>query len=73
MNRRLVVHLLGRLMLLTGLFLGVPLVAAALLREPLLPYLGSMVVACGAGVVSIVLASPDDQRIRPRDGFLRTP
>lgn len=70
MNRRLVVHLLGRLMLLTGLFLGVPLVAAALLREPLLPYLGSMVVACGAGAVSIVVVSPDDQRIRPRDGFL---
>jgi len=69
-NRRFVIHLLGRLMLLTGAFLGVPLLAAAIFSEPMLPYLGSMIIASGAGAAAILLSRPPDTTIRPRDGFL---
>ncbi len=57
-------------MLLTGVFLGVPLLAAAVYREPLWPFLGSIVVAAGLGAAALLLSNPTDQRIRPRDGFL---
>ncbi len=70
MNRSFVIQLLGRLMLLTGVFLGVPLLAAAIYREPLWPFIGSIVVAAGLGAAALLLSSPTDQRIRPRDGFL---
>ncbi len=70
MNRRFVVHLLGRLLLMTAAFLGVPLLAAGWYREPLYPYLGSILVAAAAGAAMIALSRPDTSHIRPRDGFL---
>jgi trk system potassium uptake protein TrkH len=69
-NRPFVIHLLGRGMLLTSAFLGVPLLAAAVLGERLVPYLGSILLAAAAGASMILLSRPADQRIRPRDGFL---
>jgi trk system potassium uptake protein TrkH len=55
---------------MTAAFLGVPLVAAGIFRESLLPYIGSIVVAAAAGAALIVLSRPEDRHIRPRDGFL---
>jgi trk system potassium uptake protein TrkH len=69
-NRRFVIHLLGRLMLLIGVFLGVPLLAAAVFSEPMLPYLGSVIVATAAGAAALLLSRPPSTSIRPRDGFL---
>ncbi len=70
MNRRLVLHLLGRLLLLTGAFLTVPLLAAGVFREPLWPYLASIAMASAAGVWLMAWSRPDSKHIRPRDGFL---
>jgi trk system potassium uptake protein TrkH len=69
-NPGFVIQLLGRLLLLTGVFLGVPLVTAAVFGEPLLPFVGSIVVAAGLGSAALLLSHPSNQRIRPRDGFL---
>jgi trk system potassium uptake protein TrkH len=69
-NRRFVIHLLGRLLLMIAAFLGVPLLAAGWFREPLYPYIGSMLVAAAAGAAMIALSRPKDSHIRPRDGFL---
>jgi trk system potassium uptake protein TrkH len=69
-NRRLVFHLLGRLMLLTASFLGVPLLAAGIFRESLWPYVASIVVCASAGAVLMLSSRPKSKQIRPRDGFL---
>jgi trk system potassium uptake protein TrkH len=69
-NRRLVLHLLGRLVLLLGGALGVPLLAAGLFGERLWPYLASIAVCCAAGAALMVLSRPETREIRPRDGFL---
>jgi trk system potassium uptake protein TrkH len=69
-NRRFVLHLLGRLLLLTGAFLGVPLLAAGVFREALWPYVASIVVCSAAGVALLVFSRPENRQIRPRDGFL---
>jgi len=69
-NRRLVVHLLGRLLVLTAAFLGVPLLAAGIFGERLSPYLASMVVAAAGGATLLTLSRPSSRHIRPRDGFL---
>jgi trk system potassium uptake protein TrkH len=69
-NRRFVLHLLGRLLLLTGGFLGVPVLAAGVFREPLWPYVASIAVAAAAGVALMTLSRPENRDIRPRDGFL---
>jgi trk system potassium uptake protein TrkH len=57
-------------MLLVGIFLGVPLFAAAVFSESLIPYVGSMLIATGAGAIAIRLSRPRSTNIRPRDGFL---
>jgi trk system potassium uptake protein TrkH len=52
------------------MFLGVPLLAAAFFSEPMLPFLGSVIVATVAGAVAMQLSRPPSTTIRPRDGFL---
>jgi trk system potassium uptake protein TrkH len=69
-NRRFVLHLLGRLVLLLGGFLGVPLLAAGVIGEALWPYLASIIVCLASGVALMVLSRPASREIRPRDGFL---
>jgi trk system potassium uptake protein TrkH len=69
-NRRLVVHLLGRLLVMNAVFLGVPLLAAGVFRESLLPYIGTIVLSAAAGAALITVSRPEDRHIRPRDGFL---
>ncbi len=70
MNRRFVIHLLGHLLLLTAVFLGVPVLAAAIFSEPMWPYVASIVVAAGGGAAILRLSRPSSTKIRPRDGFL---
>lgn len=70
MNSRFVLYLLGWLMLMEGGFLCVPLVSAALFREPILPYVLTIFIAVCASVVLIRSFRPTDRHIRPRDGFL---
>lgn len=70
MNRRLAVFVLGWLLLLTGAFLCLPLVAAALFGEPLVPFLATIVIAVGGGLAMVRAFHPVDRNIRPRDGFL---
>jgi len=69
-NRPLVFNLLGRLMLLTASFLGVPLLAAAAYRESLWPYVTSIAISAAAGAALILSSRPENRQIRPRDGFL---
>jgi len=69
-NRRLVVHLLGRLLLLTAVFLGAPVLTAAIFAEPMWPYVASLVIAGGIGATVVSLSRPTSTNIRPRDGFL---
>ncbi len=70
MNRRLAVFLLGWLLLLTGAFLCLPLVAAAMFGEPLIPFLLTIVISVGGGLALVRAFHPVDRNIRPRDGFL---
>jgi len=69
-NRRFDVYLLGALLLLASGFLCVPLLAAAIFEEQLLPWVGSIVAGMVCGTVLMRLSRPDDRLIRPRDGFL---
>ncbi len=70
MNFKLSFSLLGWLLVLDGLFMVVPLAAALFFREPILPYVATMllVLACGATMVRFL--KPDSRRITSRDGFL---
>lgn len=70
MNRRLAAYLLGWLLLLTGAFLCLPLVAAAVFGESLTPFLVTIVLSVGAGLTLVRRFAPIDRSIRPRDGFL---
>ena len=70
MNRRLVASLLGRLLLLDGAFLGVPLLASLIFREPLEPWISTIALAALAGLALVGAGSTADRHIRPRDGFL---
>lgn len=70
MNPRFDLVILAWLLMLTGGFLVMPLVAAALFGESLLPFLVAQAVAVGGGLAMTRLARPPDRRIRPRDGFL---
>jgi len=69
-NRRFDVFLIGWLLLLTGVFLCVPLGAAVLFSEPVLPYLGTVTISVGLGLGLVLAFRRTDRRIRPRDGFL---
>jgi trk system potassium uptake protein TrkH len=55
---------------IAGAFLGVPLLAAGAFREPLLPFVATILVATVTGVVLIVGSRPTSRDIRARDGFL---
>jgi len=69
-NRRVAAYLLGWLLMLTGAFLCVPLVAAALFTEPVLPFLATIALVLGGGLALVRAFQPEDRNIRARDGFL---
>lgn len=70
MNPRHDLVILGWLLLLTGGFLLLPMVAATLFAEPITPYLAAQALAVVGGLALARLMRPGDRRIRPRDGFL---
>ncbi len=69
-NLRFDLYLLGWLLLLGGSFLVVPLIAALVFSEPVLPYLVTAALGCGAGGAIARSLRTSDRRIRPRDGYL---
>ncbi|MCD4748604.1 MAG: hypothetical protein K8R59_04445 [Thermoanaerobaculales bacterium] len=70
MNYRFSFYLLGWLLVFGGAFLGVPLAAAILFHEPVLPFVGTIVLAGMAGGIMVWKLKPVSRRIHPRDGFL---
>jgi trk system potassium uptake protein TrkH len=70
MNVRLDLHLIGWLLGLIGAFQALPVAAAVVHREPLLPYAASALVALAGGTAVVRLTRSDDWSLRPRDGFL---
>ncbi|MFV2072653.1 MAG: TrkH family potassium uptake protein, partial [Thermoanaerobaculales bacterium] len=70
MNRRFVLFLLGWLLLLAGAFLCLPLLAAMVFHESVVPYVVSIGVAAAAGLALVRINPPRDKSIHPRDGFL---
>jgi trk system potassium uptake protein TrkH len=69
-NPRFCGVIVGWLLLVAGLFMVVPGLAAAVHEEPLLPWLATMGLAVGCGAAMVRGFRTDDRRIRPRDGFL---
>jgi trk system potassium uptake protein TrkH len=69
-NPLLDLKILGWLTALIGAFQLVPVAAALLFGEPVLPYLVSAAAAAACGMALALLARPPDRAIRPRDGFL---
>jgi trk system potassium uptake protein TrkH len=69
-NPRFCGVIVGWLLLVAGLFMLVPGVAAVVYGESVLPWLGTMGLAAGAGTAMVRGLRPADHRIRPRDGFL---
>jgi len=57
-------------MMLSGGFMCVPLVTAVIFSEPVMPFIGTLVVAGGCGGALIWVHRVHDRRLRPRDGFL---
>lgn len=70
MNLRFCAFLLGWLLLLGAAFLTLPLAAALVFGESVLPYVCAIVLAAGGGGAAIRLIKPTSKRIQPRDGFL---
>ena len=70
MNRRFVLFLLGWLLLLAGVVLCLPLLAAVVFRESVVPFIGAIFVAVAGGFALVRINPPQDKNIRPRDGFL---
>jgi len=70
MNLRFDLHLIGWLALFNGGFVLAVAVFAAIRGEPLLPYLGSGVIALAAAGALLASTRGRDRRIRPRDGLL---
>ena len=70
MNLRFCGFLLGWLLLLGAAFLLVPLGAALLFGESVLPYCCSIALAAVGGGVAVRYLKPENRRIQPRDGFL---
>jgi trk system potassium uptake protein TrkH len=58
------------LLLISGAFLCVPLLTAAVERESPLPWVATIGIAVVAGIAMVRPNPPVDRRIRPRDGFL---
>jgi trk system potassium uptake protein TrkH len=69
-NALLVSNLLGWLLIGLGLVQGVPVVAALVFGEPVLPYAASAIAALAFGFPVAVATRPSDRRMRARDGFL---
>jgi trk system potassium uptake protein TrkH len=70
LNHRFDLYLLGWLLLMASAFLGLPLVAAIFFHEPVLPFIGSMLLAAAAGTGLVYPNRHAKRLIRPRDGFL---
>jgi trk system potassium uptake protein TrkH len=70
MNALLVSNLLGWLLIGLGTVQLVPVVAAALLGESVLPYAASAVAALAFGLPVALATRPTDRRLRAREGFL---
>jgi trk system potassium uptake protein TrkH len=70
LNHRFDLYLLGWLLLMASAFLALPLVAAFIFGEPVLPFVGSMLLAAAAGAGLVYPNRHAKRLIRPRDGFL---
>lgn len=70
MNLRFCALLLSYLLILSGIFLLIPLLAALFFGESLLPYLIPASGAIGTGSFLSMRIRPINRRIHPRDGFL---
>jgi trk system potassium uptake protein TrkH len=69
-NLRFSTYLLGWLLLLNSGFFCVPLLAAAVCGDSLLPWLGSVAASMLCGLSLVYPNRPADRHIRARDGFL---
>ena len=70
MNLRFCAFLLGWLLLLGAGFLLLPLAAALLFGESILPYCCAILLAAAGGAATVRYIKPTTRRIQPRDGFL---
>ncbi|MBW2273614.1 MAG: TrkH family potassium uptake protein [Deltaproteobacteria bacterium] len=70
MNLLLATQLLGWLLVLVGAFQLVPVLAALIFGEPVLPYVTSAGMCVAIGLPVALGVRPESLRIRPRDGFL---
>ncbi len=69
MNRRMIVHTLGRMLQLEAVLLLAPLAVALLYREPFVPFLVTAAAAALTGV-ALALVRPRTHVIYARDGFV---
>jgi trk system potassium uptake protein TrkH len=70
MNLLLATQLLGWLLTFVGLFQLLPIAAALLYGDPVVPYVVSAMVAVAIGLPIALGVRPESLRIRPRDGFV---
>lgn len=70
MNLRFCAYLLGWLLMLGAAFMLLPLGAAMVFGEPVLPYLSAIILSAIFGGVTVRFVKPLNRRIHPRDGFL---
>jgi trk system potassium uptake protein TrkH len=69
-NLLLTAQLLGWLLVLLGGFQLVPMVAALLIGEPVLPFVASAMVSAAFGLPIALGVRPESFRVRPRDAFV---
>jgi len=70
LNAPLIANVLGWLLVGLAAVQIVPIAAAFVFDEPMLPYVASAITAAVVGLTLAIGSRPDDRRLRTRDGFL---
>jgi len=71
MNRRMVIHMLGRMSLLEAVFLLIPLILSLIFKDScIIAIAASIGVAAVAGLAMTFLSKPRDRTIFAREGFV---
>lgn len=70
MNKRLIIQLFGKVLLICGLFMLLPLIVAIQYRDGcIMAFLTGTALTGGIGALCAFAVHPEDLRMRPREGF----
>ena len=71
-NWKMLVRVLGWLLLIEAIFMGFPLLASAIYREPIMPFVTAILITLGVGLFATFCVKPHRYDMGKREGFLLT-